>query len=204
MFLRTHRVGRYCYTEAVQSYRDPKPLVRWRAGRSFVEELASTRLDIEQATREVANCQAVIDRSPGTHQGRIIVSSRRERERKQAQDEMKRWQRSLGLANAHYTALTAAREAGLPADDAEIEKAAKAEAERRAKINAQIAARITAILAPLKKSSALDVRELTAKARTLVTENDPRWCVEGYPKLPMHWSGWLASGRHRRSQVSRL
>ena len=47
MFTRTHRFGRYAYIEVLESYRDPgtgrprhRCVTRWRAERSFAEELA--------------------------------------------------------------------------------------------------------------------------------------------------------------------
>ena len=65
MFTRTHRIGRHFYTEALESYRDPdtgrprhRSLARWRAERSFAEELGRTRWKIEQATGNIAYWQA--------------------------------------------------------------------------------------------------------------------------------------------------
>jgi hypothetical protein len=162
MFIRTHRIGRHSYTEVLESYRDPdtgcprhRCLVRWRAGRNFSQELGRTRFGIEHNTSIISYWQSIIDGTarPGKRIGR-------------ASDTVTFWRRRLAKDTAHYAALTAARQAGLPADDAEIERAAEAAArEWRA-----VTARAQAVLNPKPRSG---LRDLAARVRRLATQNDP-------------------------------
>jgi hypothetical protein len=55
MFLRTHRVGRSVYTEALESYREGgktkhRCIARWKADRSFVAVLAEARLAVDDSS----------------------------------------------------------------------------------------------------------------------------------------------------------
>jgi hypothetical protein len=164
MFTRKHRVGRHLYTEALESYRDPETgrprhrcLARWRADRSFAQELGKTRFNIERATHNLAYYKGVIDRT---------VRPRLARHRKCAPASVQSWQRRLDIATAHLTALSAARAAGLPADDAEIERAAQAEAARWAAIGASV----KAMLQPPPPNLTTGLAE---RVRRLATLNDP-------------------------------
>jgi len=131
MFTREHHIGRHLYIEALEGYRDPdtgrprdRCLARWRAERSFAHELGLTRFWTEEAACHLAYWQGVIDRT---------VQPRVPQHRKPATDCVKFWRSRLDIATAHLAELTVARDAGLPADDAEIEQAALAEADRWAR-----------------------------------------------------------------------
>ncbi len=125
MFTRKHRIGRHLYTEALESYRDPDTgrlrhqcLVRWRAERSFAEELEWTQFSIEHATRNLAFWRergTKASRAPGTLPllwGGLSMSRT-----------AMLWRRRLDRLTVHFAALTAARDAGLSADDVQIEQA---------------------------------------------------------------------------------
>jgi hypothetical protein len=134
MFTREHHIGRQPYIEALERYRDPdtgrvrhRCLARWRAERSFAHELGLTRFWTEEAARNLVYWQGVIDRT---------VQPRVPKHRNRATECVKFWQRRLDIAAAHFAELTAARDAGLPVDDAEIERAALAEADRWARAGA--------------------------------------------------------------------
>jgi len=134
MFTREHHIGRHLYIEAVESYRDPdtgrrrhRCLARWRAERSFAQELGQTCFWAEEAARNLAYWQGVIDRT---------VQPRVPKHRNRATECVKFWQRRLDIAAARFADLTVVRDAGLPVDDAEIEQAVLAEADRWARAGA--------------------------------------------------------------------
>jgi hypothetical protein len=70
MFTRTHHVGRYAYTEALQSYRDPNTkqpkhrcIARWPANHSLADELRRARTFVDDLQSNIAYWQGVIDRT---------------------------------------------------------------------------------------------------------------------------------------------
>jgi hypothetical protein len=70
MFTRTRRAGKYTYTEALVSYRDPNTkrpthrcIVRWRAPATLSEELARAEEQVETLRTDIAYWQGVIDRT---------------------------------------------------------------------------------------------------------------------------------------------
>ena len=164
MFTRRHRIGRHLYIEALESYREPdtgrprhRCLARWRAERSFAEELGQTRFGIEHAASNITYWQGIID---GTVRPRVPIH------RKRAVESVRGWQRRLDDATAHLSALTAARDAGLPAHDAGIEQAQQAEAARWAGIGASIRAMFQPQPPP-------DLTGLAERVRRLTTQNNP-------------------------------
>src|SRR3954454_13340086 len=128
MFTRTHRIGRYLYTEVLESYRDPetgKPrhrcIARWRAERSFAEELGRTRFAIDEANKNIAFWQGLVDRT---------VKPKCRKQISRAPDAISFWHRRLQKEMSHWTALNEARDKGLPADDGEVERVAQLHASR--------------------------------------------------------------------------
>jgi hypothetical protein len=164
MFTRTHHIDRHAYTEALESYRDPdtgrprqRCLARWRAERSFAEEVGRTQFCIERAAENLAYYQGVIDRT---------VQPKSPKHLKLAPGYATHWRRWLNKAIAHYAALTAAREAGLRASDAEIERAKQAEAQRSGKLMANAEA-------VLASPPALNLTGLADRVRRPAGYNDP-------------------------------
>jgi hypothetical protein len=127
MFTRTHRIGRNVYAEALESYRDEtgrprhRCLARWRAERTFSEELDRTRFAIEKAADQLRYWQGLLDQT---------VQSKFWRHRLRAPEMAKFWRHRLNAATAHLAALMTARQAGLAVDNAEVEQAEQAEASR--------------------------------------------------------------------------
>jgi hypothetical protein len=165
MFTRTHRIGRHLYTEALESYRDPdtgrprhRCVARWRAERSLAEEIGRTQHAIDRATNSATYYRGVIDRT---------VKPRFPKHRKDAPECAAAWQRRLDTAMTHLAALTAARQAGVPAADADIERAAQAEAARWAALTG----RAHAILQPRRAPA--DLTAIAERVRRLATQNDP-------------------------------
>jgi hypothetical protein len=141
MFTRTHRMGRNVYTEVLESYRDPdtrksrhRLIARWRAGRSLAEELALTQYAIEREADNVARHQAWVD---GT---RKVQHWREHRIRQRAPERLRNAQASLDKATAHHAKLTAAREGGVAADVADIERLYTAEVAKWGKASAPASA----------------------------------------------------------------
>jgi hypothetical protein len=164
MFTRTHRIGRYDYIEALESYRDPetgKPrhrcVVRWRAERSFAEELGRTHFEIEHANEKIAYWQGLIDRTGGP---------RFPKQTKRAPEALVSWRRRLQMATSHFAALTEARNKGLRANDSEIEQAVQVEASRCA------ALRTRATSMSSRPARAPDLAVLADRLRRLITQND--------------------------------
>ena len=162
MFTRTHRFGRYAYIEVLESYRDPgtgrsrhRCVTRWRAERSFAEELGHTRWRIECAAEQLAFWQGIIDRT---------ARPRFQKQRQRAPDCLQYWRRELATATAHFAALTEARK-GLPADEAVIDHAATAAAARWASLTT----RTRAVLSP----PSIDLSGLAERVRGLAALNDP-------------------------------
>jgi hypothetical protein len=169
MFTRNHRVGRHLYTEALESYRDPETgrprhrcIARWRADRSLAVELGETRRAIASAEGNLAHYQERVARR--THP---LFPPRPADVRAVAE-----WQRQLTARTAHHAALTRAREMGVAADDAEIEEAARA-----------AKARSDAVIASFSRLGGPDMASLAAKARRLMTENDPDVVRAGLDEL---------------------
>jgi hypothetical protein len=103
MFIRTHRIRRYVYTEVMQSYRDPgngrllhRCIVRWPAHRSLTDEISRTQWNIEEASRNVAFWQGLLDRT---------VQPRFPEQVSRAPEFVKFWRRRLAKATAHLAAL---------------------------------------------------------------------------------------------------
>jgi hypothetical protein len=166
MFTRTRRVGSRLYTEALQSYRDPETgrpkhlcVARWRAEHSFVEELGRTRYAIENAEKNVAYWQGIIDRT---------VRPRFWKQYRRAPGAVVDWRRRLEAATAHLAALTEVRAAGMAVDDGEIEQATLAERARWDGMLASLNAAITPRPAPDNR-----LADLADKARGLMQMNDP-------------------------------
>ena len=154
MFIRQHRVGRRIYTEVCESYRDAagqprhRCLARWRVERTFVEELGRVRFEIELAARNVASWEKEPPSRPAEQQTARF------------------WQRKLEVATHRLDALTVAREAGLPADEAAIERAAQAERERWAAVMAGVRGMFRPPPVP-------GLSVLADRVRRLATQNDP-------------------------------
>src|SRR3954451_18508260 len=165
MFTRTHRLGRHLYTEVLESYRDTetgKPrhrcIARWRAERSFAEELGRTRFAIDLANKNVAFWQGLID---GTQRPLFRGQSKR------ATENVRFWRRRLEKETSHFATLNEARDKGLPADDGEIERGVQLHANRSSALTTSANA---AIGHPAPKP---DLRELADRVRSLVVLNDP-------------------------------
>jgi hypothetical protein len=138
MFTRTHCIGRYVYTEALESYRDPETgksrhrcVVRWRAERSFAEELGRIHFEIDRANKDIAYYQGIIDRTERPRFRKHI---------KEAPKWLEHLRRNLQRQLSHFTALIEARNKGLPADDGVIERAAQSHARRWAWLSSRAAA----------------------------------------------------------------
>jgi hypothetical protein len=180
MFTRTHRMGRNVYTEALESYRCPdtgKPkhrlIARWSAARTLAEELALTQHAIERATFWVAHYRAWVD---GTRQ---IGHWRHHRIKARAPEDLRKAQADLDKAQAHHAKLTAAREAGVVADPADIERAYSAEAKRRGSFRARL--RSSLQLEP--EEPEIDRAALIDRLRDLATKNDPEAMRDGLAEL---------------------
>lgn len=105
MFLRTHRVGRSVYTEALESYRDPvtgrpkhRCIGRWKADQPFAVALGAARFSVETATHNLAYWQGVIDRT---------VRPNFWKHPRRAPENAKFWRRHLDRSTAHLAALEA-------------------------------------------------------------------------------------------------
>ena len=152
MFIRQHRVGRRIYTEVCESYRDAagqprhRCLARWRVERTFAEAIGRTQFEIELADRNVAAWE--------------------KRRGRGAEQTAGFWKRKLEVATRRLAALTAARETGLPADGAAIERAAQAERERWATVMAGVGA----MFRPRPRPA---LTALAERVRRLATQNDP-------------------------------
>jgi hypothetical protein len=103
MFTRRHRIGRYDYIEALESYRDPdtgtpkhRCVARWRADLSLAEAIGRTRLDVETAQRNVAYWRGLKD---GT------VNPKRRVRIGLAPDHLRFWESRIKRDTPHLAAL---------------------------------------------------------------------------------------------------
>jgi hypothetical protein len=165
MFLRSHRIGRHLYSEALESYRDPvssKPkhrcIARWRADRSFAAEIGQTQHAVETASHNANYYQGVIDRA---------VRPKFRKHYKQASDSLKFWRSRLNKSSKHLAALVEARGKGLVVDDSEIERAEQAEAARWRRLTSSVTGAIRPTPAPDRLAT------LAELARALMVQNDP-------------------------------
>jgi cobalamin biosynthesis protein CobT len=126
MFLRTHRVGRSVYTEALESYRDPiigKPkhrcIARWR-DRSFAVALAEARAQFGNTSESRAYWQGILD---GTVRPRVRGLRHR------SPDKPREARRNLAVLDqgvAHLAGLEAVHAKLAPAAEADIQAATEA------------------------------------------------------------------------------
>ena len=140
MFIRTRRVGRLAYTEALESYRDPatgKPkhrhIARWKADQPFAVALAQARARFGNASESRVYWQGILD---GT------VRPIRRGMRRRSPDKPKNAIRHLAWLDrgvAHLAGLEAVH-AKLPAAEADIQAATDAMQERAEQIRLQTAA----------------------------------------------------------------
>ena len=153
MFIRQHRVGRRIYTEVCESYRDAagqrrhRCLARWRVEQTFAEAIGRTQFEIELAARNVASWEKEPPSRPAEQTARF-------------------WQRKLENATRRLDALTAVREAGLPADEAAIERVAQAEREKWQAVMAGVRTMVRPPPVP-------GLSVLAERVRWLATQNDP-------------------------------
>ena len=130
MFLRTHRVGRSVYTEALESYRDPitgKPkhrcIARWR-DRSFAVALAEARAQFGNTSESRAYWQGILD---GTVRPRVRGLRHR------SPDKPREARRNLAVLDqgvAHLAGLEAVHAKLAPAAEADIQAATEAVRQR--------------------------------------------------------------------------
>jgi hypothetical protein len=164
MFTRTPRIGRYLYTEALESYRDPvtglpkhRCVARWRAERTLAEEMGRARFRIANATKNIAYWQGVIDRTVRPNFWKHV---------RRAPDSVKHCRASLATETARHAQLMAVH-AVLPADSGEIDRAAETE---RAKWDA-IGASFRAFTQPRPPTDQLAA--LAERIRAIAAQNDP-------------------------------
>jgi hypothetical protein len=124
MFLRTHRIRRRVYTEALESYREGgnprhRCVARWPFDQPLAVALGEARFRVERDRDQVAQWRGIMDRT----------AARRPQQVRAAPRMVKIWQARLAVSTASLAGLEAVA-AKLPPVEADVQAAAEAARQR--------------------------------------------------------------------------
>jgi hypothetical protein len=124
MFLRTHRVRRLVYTEALESYREggnPKHrcFARWPIDQPFAIALGEARFRVERDRHQAAQWRGIMDRTVARPPKQVRAAPRM----------AKIWEARLAVSTARLAGLEAVT-ANLPPVEADVQAAAEAARQR--------------------------------------------------------------------------